>query len=197
VTSARQIGVIPAPFAAAMRDLDGFAWDRRIQVAPLDPPGHIAPYSAAVNADITLGTDFVATGRLILLYDPRGNDIWRGEFRCVTFGQADVTPDMIHDPFLAGVGWSWLMDALHSRGASFAEESGTITTTSSTPFGSKQEEPQQSQIEIRASWTPVLDQDHPLTTHLDAWQDLLGEIAGLPPDDDTVISLAARLASHR
>ncbi len=193
----QQIGVTPEPFAAAVRDLTSFAWDSRIHICELDPPAHIAPYAAALDADIVDHEEEVASGRLILLYDPRGNEIWQGDFRCVTFGQAEVTAEMVHDPFLAEVGWSWLMDSLTSRGASFGEESGTITTTASTPFGTKRAEAPQSHIEIRASWTPLLDEDHPLTVHLDAWQDLLCEIAGLPPQDDTVISLAARLAGQR
>jgi len=178
--------------------LTSFQWDHRIGISELEPPTHIAPYAAAIDAEIVDQDDEeIASGRLILLHDPDGNDLWGGDFRCVTFAQAEVTPDMIQDPLLSEVGWSWLTDALRAHHASYSNESGTITTTSSTPFGTKKEEEQSSQIEIRASWTPRLDAQHSLTEHLNAWQDLLREIAGIPPEDDTVIELIARMAERR
>ncbi|MDR0283982.1 MAG: DUF3000 domain-containing protein [Propionibacteriaceae bacterium] len=190
------IGILPLPFAAAVHDLTTFHWDGRIHVSELEPPTHIAPYAAAVDADIVAAGDDIASGRLILLHDPAGNETWGGDFRCVTFAQSDVTTDMIRDPLLAYVGWSWLTDALAYRGAEYVGESGTITTTSSIPFGTKQAEDQSSQIEIRASWTPLLNGERTLSAHLEAWQDLLREIAGLPPDE-TVVPLLSRLAVRR
>jgi len=180
-----------------VHDLSSFQWDHRIQISELEPPTHIAPYAAAIDAEIVVDSLDVGSGRLILLHDPHGNDAWGGEFRCVTFAQADVTAEMVHDPFLADVGWSWLIEALNTRGARYGHESGTITTTSSTPFGSKQREESSSQIEIRASWTPELDTDNTLSVHLQAWQTLLCDIAGIPPADDTVIPLAIRTAVSR
>ena len=191
------IGILPLPFASAVHDLTSFQWDPRIHVSELDPPTHIAPYAAAIDADIIVDDEEVGTGRLILLHDPDGDESWKGEFRCVTFAQADITPEMIQDPFLAYVGWSWLEDALKTRGALHTNECGTITTTSSTPFGTKQEESTSSQIEIRASWTPLLDEDHPLTLHLEAWQELLREIGGLPPIDTTVIPFYSKIAARQ
>lgn len=192
--TASHIGILPDSFASAVHDLSSFRWDPRIHICELEPPSHIAPYAAAIDAEIIVDDEEVGTGRLILLHDPAGDESWKGEFRCVTFAQADVTTEMIHDPFLADVGWSWLEDALETRGARHACECGTITTTCSTPFGEMQEEKQSSQIEIRASWTPLLDDEHPLSVHLEAWQDLLREIGGIPPEDDTVIPLSARMA---
>lgn len=180
-----------------MHDLSSFSWDPRIHISELEPPTHIAPYAAAIDADILVDSEEVGTGRLILLHDPDGNDLWGGTFRCVTFAQADVTAEMVHDPFLADVGWSWLIGALSSRGALHTCECGTITTTASTPYGTKQDEKTVSQIEIRASWTPDLTDDHALVAHMEAWQDLLLEIAGLPPEDDTVVPFATRWAARR
>jgi hypothetical protein len=197
VSHAQQIGVLPLSFATAVHDLTSFPWHPQIRITELEPPAHIAPYSAAVDADIITNDEEIGSGRLILLYDPMGNESWQGDFRCVTFAQAEVTADMVHDPFLAYVGWSWLTDALSARGAIHTGESGTITTTASTPFGAKQHEGQQSQIEIRASWTPLIDDNHQLTEHLFAWQDLLRQVGGLPPADDTVIPLTSRIAARR
>jgi len=192
VSTPHHVGILPLPFAGAVHDLNVFHWDRRISVSELEPPTHIAPYAAAIAAEILDGDDEVASGRLILLYDPAGNDLWEGHFRCVTFAQSEVTDEMIHDPFLAQVGWSWLTDALQSCGARYGCESGTITTTSSTPFGTKEDEDQLSHIEIRASWTP--DDDDSLTPHIEAWQDLLRQIAGIPSGDESVVALPLRSA---
>jgi len=191
VKQADQIGIFPLPFAAAVHDLSCFNWDHRIHISELAPPSHIAPYAAAIDADIVVDQEDVGSGRLILLHDPHGNDSWEGDFRCVTFAQAEISTDMVHDPLLADVGWSWLIDALRTHDASYRGASGTITVTASTPFGTKQDEQPQSQIEIRASWTPLLDDEHSLAVHLEAWQDLLRYIAGIPPESDTVIPLAA------
>jgi hypothetical protein len=195
VTTPQRIGTLPLPFASAVHDLNCFDWDSRIEVSELEPPCQIAPYAAAIDAEITSQGEDLATGRLILLHDPQGNDLWQGDFRCVTFAQSEVSVEMIHDPFLADVGWSWLMDALKSSGAQFLAESGTITTTNSTPFGSKESEEQLCEIEIRASWTPVLDNSDPFTPHLKAWQALLCQVAGIPLNE-AAIPLVARNGSR-
>jgi len=197
VSQPQPIGILPLPFAAAVHDLSAFEWDPRVQIRELEPPANIAPYSAAIEADMVVGGEDIASGRLILLHDPAGNDAWGGGFRCVTFAQADVSPETCHDEMMADVGWSWLIEALKTHDARFASESGTVTTTASTHFGTKQDQEQLAQIEIRASWTPLLDEHASLTVHLAAWQDLLRAIAGLPREDDVVIPLATRGAARR
>ena len=80
-------------------------------------PQRIAPYAAALSADVTVdGTD-IGTGRIIVLHDPAGNDAWDGTFRCVAYARADIDPELITDPLLAEVGWSWLTEALDAHGA--------------------------------------------------------------------------------
>ena len=97
----------------------------------------------------------VGSGRLVLLHDPAGNAAWQGTFRCVTFARADVDPEMVTDPLLASVGWSWLIDALASHGAEYSAPSGTVTSVSSESFGGMADEPPRAEIEVRASWTPA------------------------------------------
>ncbi|MDR0848843.1 MAG: DUF3000 domain-containing protein [Propionibacteriaceae bacterium] len=193
---ATQIGILPQSFALAVHDLSQFDWDPRILVAELEPPAKLAAHTAALDADVLEGGEPVGSGRLILLHEPDGNEAWQGDFRCVTFARADVSPDMVEDPFLAQVGWSWLMDALESRGAKYVAASGTVTTTASTPFGGIEDRQATSEIEIRASWTPLLDPSHPFTDHVAAWQVLLREVCGLPADNE-VISLNHRIAARR
>ena len=140
--------------------------------------------------------DEVGTGRLILLHDPAGNPAWEGTFRCVTFARAEVDPEMVTDPFLQRVGWSWLTESLANHEAEHLAASGTVTSVSSESFGQMADEAPRAEVEIRASWTPGLASDGSgLGVHLDAWADLLCTVAGLPPLPAGVVPMAPRRSS--
>ena len=119
-------------------------------------PQRIAPYAAALSAPTSPSTATdVGTGRIILLHDPDGNDAWDGTFRCVAYARAEIELDMITDPMLADVGWSWLTEALDAHGAAYAAASGTVTRVATESFGAMADDAGSAQIEIRASWTPT------------------------------------------
>ena len=128
------------------------------------------------------------SGRLILLHDPAGNDSWDGTFRCVAYSRAEIDLDMITDPALAEVGWSWLTEALAAHGASYASASGTVTRVATDSFGAMAEDSGTAQIEIRASWTPIGE----LTAHIEAWGELMCTAAGLPPVPEGVATMPSR-----
>jgi hypothetical protein len=132
---------------------------------------------------VTRGGEQVASGRFVVLHDPAGQDGWRGDTRIVAFVSADVEPEMAADPALAAVGWSWLTESLATRGARHTAEGGTVTRTVSCRFGSMQDPAEESEVEIRASWTALPGPDGVLDLgeHLRAWCDLLCATAGLPP----------------
>lgn len=179
-----------------MADLAAALWRPELSVEEMPAPQRIAPYSAAITADVTVSGEEVGTGRLILLHDPAGNPAWDGTFRCVTFARADVDPEMVTDPLLPSVGWSWLTDSLDGHHAEHLAPSGTVTAVTSESFGGMAEDPKQAEVEIRASWTPVLDADGVgLTAHLEAWGDLLCTVAGLPPLPAGVVPMQARRPS--
>jgi hypothetical protein len=146
-------------------------------------PRKLAPYSAAIAAEVSRGGDEVASGRFVVLHDPAGQDGWRGDTRIVAFVSADVESEMGADPALAQVGWSWLTESLTDRGALHTAAGGTVTRTLSSRFGSLEEPDETSEVEIRASWTalPAEDQTLDLGQHLHAWCDLLCATAGMPP----------------
>jgi hypothetical protein len=150
------------------------------------PPQRLAPWSYALSADV-VGADGadLATGRLVLLYDPDGADAWDGVLRLVAYGSAELDADMGVDVMLPAVGWSWLMDALDERGAGYRAAGGTVTQTSSTRFGDIAGPSSSVSIEIRASWTA---ESTDLAPHLLAFVDLLCTAAGLPPEGVTVLS---------
>jgi hypothetical protein len=186
----------PAAFDQARAELDSAAWRPELAVEHIPAPQRIAPHSAAITADVVIAGDDVGSGRLVLLHDPAGNAAWQGTFRLVTFARAEVDPEMVTDPLLAQVGWSWLIDALTTHEADFCEPSGTVTSVSSVSFGGMAEDPARAEVEIRASWTPNLGQMGAsgvgLTRHLLAWGDLLCTTAGLPPLPPGVLPMPSR-----
>lgn len=156
-------------------------------------PQRIAPYATALSADVTVDQDEVGTGRIILLHDPDGNDAWDGTFRCVAYCRCDVEPDLSGDPMLAAVGWSWLIDALEGHGAAFTAESGSVTTVTTESFGGMADDGGSAQIEVRASWTPILDDDPAaIAAHVEAWGELLATAAGLEPVPEGVAVMPSR-----
>ncbi|HEY1919654.1 MAG TPA: DUF3000 domain-containing protein [Streptosporangiaceae bacterium] len=156
-------------------------------------PKKLAPRAAAIAATVTtsiMGPDGeeddedVAWGRLVLLYDPAGQQGWEGQFRVIAYVRADVEPEMAVDPLLGQVSWSWLTEALEAGTAGYAAPSGTVTRVVTEGFGGKQDEPVTTGLEMRASWSPVCLAGvaaPALAGHLTAWCDTLCTAAGLPP----------------
>ncbi len=123
-------------------------------VEEMPAPQRIAPFASALSADVTVDGEDVGSGRIVVLHDPAGNDAWHGTFRCVAYARAEIDPELVSDPLLAGVGWSWLTEALEAHGAAYAVPSGSVTCVSSESFGGMADEPATAQLEIRASWSP-------------------------------------------
>lgn len=156
-------------------------------------PQKLAPFSFAVSADVVLGlgskkdeTD-LATGRFVLLHDPQGQFAWDGNFRCVSFVRAAIDKEMAAEPALTEVAWSWFLDALKTSNAQFRASSGTVTRVASSSFGAISGNEDNSEIEIRASWTPGNSKD--LMSHIHAWVELLAIASALPPLPEGVPSL--------
>lgn len=159
-------------------------------------PQKLASHSFAFTADISNGAlgdneEEVASGRFVILHEPGGQDTWEGDFRCVTFMRADVESEMQEDPLLPEVGWNWLLDSLATTGAEFNAPSGTVTRVSSASFGKLSPRNSDSEIEIRASWSPVITTPSDIFPHVQAWCNLITEVAGLPPVPEGVASIGA------
>jgi hypothetical protein len=178
----------PQEFLLAVEQLRSARVRPEVALEDMPAPQRIAPYARAVTADVVVDGDELGTGRLVLLHDPAGNDAWHGTFRCVAFARAEIEPEMITDPLLPAVGWSWLTDALLGHDAEFTAPSGTVTTVMSEGFGGMAEDGSKAEIEIRASWTPAGDLAH----HVEAWSELLCTAAGLPPLPPGVVSMPNR-----
>lgn len=192
---------IARDFEVAAAQLRSASFRSELQVREIPAPERIAPRSIAFSAGVVQGSAHPSegadspygAGRLILMHDPDSVEDWGGPFRIVCFAQAPLEMEIGIDPFIADVAWSWLIDALDSRGAAYEYASGTATKTLSSGFGTLAEQGDAAQIEIRASWTPLGDR---FGAHAEAWSELLCLLAGLPHHEG-VASLGSQRARSR
>jgi hypothetical protein len=168
-----------------------------LQFEDVPAPKRLAPYATAIAATVQRDDADVAWGRLVLLYDPDGQQGWEGSFRLVAYIRAEVEPEIAADPLLGEVGWSWLSEALDTHVPGYAVPSGTITRVITEGFGAKRDELPLTGFELRASWSPAgpgvpwgpagpgpgtSDVDTlDLSAHIAAWCDCLSAAAGLEP----------------
>lgn len=179
-------------FAQVAEDVRAVEYRDDFSVREIPAPAGLAPDSIALAGDVrpdaATGDSVFGTGRFILLHDDSEPASWEGPWRIVCFAQAPLESDIGVDPMLADVAWSWLVDALTSREASFHAEAGTATKTLSRGFGSLAAEGDGSQIELRASWSPT----GPIERHVEAWAELVCMLAGLPPGSEGIEMLGSR-----
>ena len=147
-------------------------------------PQRLAPWSyALIDRRADADGDELATGRLVLLYDPDGAEAWDGQLRLVAFASAELEPDIANDPSLPEVCWSWLTGALAERQADHLAAGGTVTQTTSTRFGDVTAPKHDLAIELAVPGRP----ERPTTPHLLGFLDLLCTAAGLPPEGVSVL----------
>ena len=183
-------------FEDLVNSLRAFTPRAEIVLEEVPAPQKLATYALAFSADVSNGLlgddeDEIASGRFVLLHEPGGQDTWEGEFRCVTFVRADVDPVMQQDPLLPEVGWSWFLEALESEECSLAAPSGTVTRVSSASFGKLSPRNDESEIEIRASWTPAITDPIEIMKHIAGWCRLITDVAGLEPIPDGVSTISS------
>lgn len=177
--------VPPEPFRRAVASLQSVATRPEVRIESIRAPQRLAPWSYALSAEIVDAEgEELASGRLVLLYDPDGAEAWDGELRLVTFATADLEDDIANDPSLPAVCWSWLTGALIDRQADHLAVGGTVTQTSSTRFGDVHGPRATVSIELRGSWTARTPD---LGPHLLSFLDLLCTAAGLPPEGVSVL----------
>lgn len=188
---------VPAEFEAACRALRAVAPRSEVSITEIPAPSRLAPHAIAFSAEITAPENFgedieeLATGRLVVLYDPQAPAEWEGTFRLVSYVRAELEREIGHEPLIAQVAWSWLVEALEGAGCSFRAEGGTVTRVLSESFASLAARPASVDLEVRASWTPTEDvQD--LGRHFDAWLTMLSTVAGLPPLPEGVSAMPGR-----
>jgi hypothetical protein len=180
-------------FKRAIALLSNFKPRVEITLDEIPAPQKLAKFAYALSADVSNGLigdaeAELANGRFVILHEPGGQDTWEGEFRCVTFLNADLETTEAEDPSLPEHGWTWLMKALEDNGCQFAAPSGTVTRAISHSFGKLSTASDGGEIEIRASWSPIVSNPEDLVGHLEAWCNLLAEISYLQPIPEGVAS---------
>lgn len=168
----------PEEFREAVASLRSVRPRAEIQLEPIKAPRQLAPWTYALSGQASGPGEVLVSSRLILLHDPEGQEGWDGVFRLVVYIRADLDHELISDPFLPEVGWSWVTDSLANSGASWTALGGTVTETSSTRFGDMAESARTDDIELRASWTPIGTDLQPQGA---AFCAMMSHYAGLPP----------------
>jgi Protein of unknown function (DUF3000) len=174
----------PAEFRAALDALATVRSRPEISLEQIPAPQRLAPFAHAVAARVSEpdpdgDEDFeVASARFIVLFDPEGHEAWKGTIRCVGYLSAATDEELVDDTMFSEVAWSWLTEALAEAGAGHHAVGGTVTRTASTRFGDLAGPEHSVDVEMRASWTA---EDTALNRHLEAWLEVLGNAAGLPP----------------
>lgn len=169
---------VPPEFARALSTIRAVRPRPEVSLEEIPGPRRLAPYAAAFSADVVHDERELATGRLVVLHDPDGQPEWDGTLRMVTYLRAELDPEMAADPLLVRVGWSWLTDALQLHEAPHRAAAGTVTRSVSESFGTLDQRPDTTEMELRASWTPA---DAGYAAHVRAWCDVLATAAGFPP----------------
>lgn len=179
-------------FVEIVGAIERFRWRPDIGVERIGAPQRLAPHSYALEAGLGGQDEELGSSRLVLLHDPRGNDAWQGTHRLVSLVRARTDLEMATDPLIGDVGWSWFTEALDECGADHVAPAGTVTVVSSRFFGDMNNEPDRAEVEIRTSWTPLLDQATDIIAHLEAWQALICHVSGLPPLPEGISPLPSR-----
>ncbi len=178
----------PSYFQDLAQSLSEIKWPAGLEVHSIDAPSGLAPHALAFAANVTAGTGNHdrGTGRLIFLDDPGEPEGWGGRTRAIIFAQSPIEPLMGGHDELAEVAWSWLRESLDHVGAEYAHPAATVTRVVSVGFGELANQGKGSQIEVRASWSPVPGK---LVPHAEAWARFVLHVAGFEAQPDGVVSL--------
>lgn len=174
---------VPPAWELALLSLRKTKRPSRVSVHEVPAPREIAPYALAISAETAqhVGAAAPATGRLVCLYDPEGQQAWGGYFRIVALIATDAELDLSEDPLAGEVAWSWLRDSLAQREADYGHLVGTATTTINRSFDGFELRGTSATLEIRASWTPGSPD---ISAHFLAWLDTMLQAQGLAPEEN-------------
>lgn len=176
------------PWQLAVSSINHRAARPEFIIEEVPAPARLAPHALALAVDAVDSEDQdLASGRFVVLHDPQGQDTWDGNFRIVTFVKAPIELDVVTDGLFDEVAWSWLIECLADNDVEYHHLSGTVTRTVSRSFADLHERQGESELEIRASWTPNSED---LSHHFAAWLQLVEMSAGLQPLPEGVTAIA-------
>ncbi len=176
----------PPAFLAALLSLRSAEVDPRLNIQEVPPPGHLAPWAAAVQLEIAEEDSPDLSGRatLVILFDPSQSEIWGGPIRLVGQARIGVDEDQSTDPLLGEVIWATLNNSLVAAGAKPSHCVGTVTREISQTFGGLELQGSLLHADLRCSWTAGSGD---LSADLTGWAEALRENCGLLPHGVTDI----------
>ncbi len=154
-------------------------------------PAKMAPSTWACTGEILIHDEELASGRMVILHDPAGQEAWDGTYRMVALIQAQLEPEFAIESMLGDVAWSWVTESLELHGADARELGCTATRVVSQSYGALASRASTVDVEMRVSWTPEGDTETPdLAPHFAAWTAMLASAGGLPPSPPQVAPIA-------
>lgn len=157
----------------------------------------MAPSTWACTGEILVHDDELASGRLVILHDPAGQEAWDGTYRMVALVQAQLEPEFSVEAMLGDVAWSWVTESLELHDADARELGCTATRVVSQSYGALASRPSTVDVEMRVSWTPDspngadgADGAPDLAPHFAAWTAMLAAAGGLPPAPPRIAPIA-------
>lgn len=164
-------------------------------------PSRMAPSTWACTGEILVHDEELASGRLVILHDPEGQESWDGTYRMVALVQAQLEPEFAVEAMLGDVAWSWVTESLELHDAEARELGCTATRVVSQSYGALASRPSTVDVEMRVSWTPEPPAPDPapaahsdamidLAPHFAAWTAMLAAAGGLPPAPARIAPIA-------
>lgn len=183
---------IPDEFRTALLSLRDAPRISALHLAEVPSPQTLAPYTAAlsIHTEAQKSDEPVASGRVVILYDPDTQPGWNGRFRIVAQLRTHIETEMGADPLLSEALWHWTHDCLEESGAGYHSLIGTVSKEVSESFGGLILTGSDTCVEMRASWTPNTPY---LGEHLYAWMTLIGRISGVLPPVSDILSVVQHI----
>ena len=196
----------------AARQRSEFAW------RTIPAPSRMAPSTWACTGEIVVHDEELASGRLVILHDPDGQESWDGTYRMVALVQAQLEPEFAIESMLGDVAWSWVTESLELHDAEARELGCTATRVVSQSYGALASRASTVDVEMRVSWTPepsppsepaaasepaalpgatgageaeeAVEPEIDLAPHFAAWTAMLAAAGGLPPAPPRIAPIA-------
>ncbi len=106
-----------------------------VELTEIPAPSRMAPHTWAASGEVLMHDEELASGRLVVLFDPDGNEGWQGRWRMVALVQAQLEPEFAIESMLGDVAWSWVTESLELADASAHELGCTATRVVSQSYG--------------------------------------------------------------
>lgn len=181
---------LPAEFKLAIQDLAAAYTRTELATHQIASPNGIAPAAIAFAAEVPDTTETASNrgvGRIVFLHDPSQLETWGSRMRVIAYVKSPLEAEMELEEDSANYYWDILKRSLSKHGAVSTHDAGTITKMSSTGMGALATERRKTEIEIRASWSPL---GTTLAPHFAAWQDLVAAMAGFAIEGDSVVKIS-------